>query len=167
MTSVECLNLSAPHSVSNSQPVTGQDRSPTQPKPPAPLRCLARRYQSLTVEVEQLRTSLDTLTLEANPALRIAKGVGADVASILLIAVGDNPQRLRSEAAFAALCGVSPIEASSGKPFDIGSTKAGTVKQTTPCGASRWSAFPATRQPRHTPSAGERKENQPRKSSVV
>lgn len=81
----------------------------------ATLRCLARRYQSLTVEVEQLRTSLDTLTLEANPALRIAKGVGADVASILLIAVGDNPQRLRSEAAFAALCGVSPIEASSGK----------------------------------------------------
>ena len=79
------------------------------------LKCLARRYKSLTIEVEQLRASLDELTMQANPALRATKGVGADVASILLIAAGDNPARIRSEAAFAALCGVSPIEASSGR----------------------------------------------------
>ena len=41
-------------------------------------------------------------------------GVGPDVAAKLLVAVGDNPQRIRTEAAFAALCGVSPIDASSG-----------------------------------------------------
>lgn len=79
------------------------------------MRSLARRYQALTVELEHLRTQLDELTLSANPALRAAKGVGADVASILLIAAGDNPERLRSEAAFAAMCGASPIEASSGR----------------------------------------------------
>lgn len=62
-----------------------------------------------------LETSLDELTARANPALRGASGVGPDVAAILLVSAGDNPDRLKSEAAFAALCGVSPIEASSGK----------------------------------------------------
>ena len=42
-------------------------------------------------------------------------GVGVEVASILLVAVGDNPHRLRSESSFAALCGVSPLDASSGR----------------------------------------------------
>jgi transposase len=41
--------------------------------------------------------------------------VGPDSAAALLIAAGDNPGRLHSEAAFAALCGASPVEASSGK----------------------------------------------------
>jgi transposase len=44
-----------------------------------------------------------------------AEGVGTDVASALLIAAGDNPERLRSERTFAHLCGVSPPDASSGK----------------------------------------------------
>ena len=42
-------------------------------------------------------------------------GIGPETAAVLLVTVGDNPQRLRSESAFAALCGVSPIPASSGK----------------------------------------------------
>lgn len=42
-------------------------------------------------------------------------GVGPDTAAALLLAAGDNPERLTTEASFAALCGVSPIEASSGK----------------------------------------------------
>jgi transposase len=79
------------------------------------LRTLARRYQSLTEEMAELDAELDELTVRANPALRGAKGVGADVAAILLTAAGDNPERLHSEAAFAAMCGVNPIEASSGK----------------------------------------------------
>jgi transposase len=79
------------------------------------LRSLARRHRSLTTEMEDLATSLDDLTAQANPALRAAKGVGPDVAAILLVTAGDNPERLTSEAGFAALCGVSPIEASSGK----------------------------------------------------
>lgn len=79
------------------------------------LRMLSRRYESLSEEMNELSAVLDKLTVKANPALRAAKGVGADVAAILLVAAGDNPERLRNESAFAAMCGVSPIEASSGK----------------------------------------------------
>ena len=81
----------------------------------AALGALARHHQALSVEIEVLRSQLDTLTAEVNPALRGAKGIGVDVASILLIAAGDNPERLSGDAAFAALCGASPVEASSGK----------------------------------------------------
>jgi transposase len=49
------------------------------------------------------------------PALLALPGVGTDVAGALLVAAGDNPERLSSEAAFARLCGVAPLPASSGK----------------------------------------------------
>jgi transposase len=79
------------------------------------LKTLARRYQDLTEEIRSLTKILDGLTKEANPALRAAKGVGVDVASILLVTAGSNCCRLRSESAFAAMCGVSPLLASSGQ----------------------------------------------------
>ncbi len=79
------------------------------------LQVLARRYRALTEEMDELGATLDRLTAQANPALRAARGVGADVAAILLVAAGDNPERVATESAFAALCGVSPIQASSGK----------------------------------------------------
>ena len=79
------------------------------------LRTLARQYQTLDADLAELRRHLDELTLTANPALRAAKGIGTDTASILLIAAGDNPARLTTEAAFAALCGASPVEASTAK----------------------------------------------------
>ena len=81
----------------------------------AAMRALARQYQMLTADLGELREKLDALTRHANPALRDARGVGLDVASILLVAAGDNPERLTSEAALAALCGAAPVEASSGK----------------------------------------------------
>ena len=58
---------------------------------------------------------IEALTAYACPALRQVYGVGADTAATLLVALGDNPERIGSDAAFAKLCGVSPIEASSGK----------------------------------------------------
>jgi transposase len=79
------------------------------------LRTLSRRYEALTEEMGELTRTLDDLTTQANPALRSTRGVGTDVAAILLVAAGDNPERLTSEAAFAALCGVAPVQASSGK----------------------------------------------------
>lgn len=79
------------------------------------LRCLGTRYQALTSELQVLDAELARLTLEVAPALTELKGVGPDVAGALLVAAGDNPDRLRSEAAFASLCGVSPVPASSGK----------------------------------------------------
>lgn len=81
----------------------------------AAMKALARQHQAMTVDLDRLRANIDDLTAAANPALRAAKGIGPDVASILLVAAGDNPERLTSDAAFAALCGASPIEASSGK----------------------------------------------------
>ncbi|WP_337994026.1 IS110 family transposase [Actinomycetospora lutea] len=56
----------------------------------------------------------ETLTAHA-PQLLARHGVGPDTAAALLIAAGDSPQRLHHEGSFAALCGVSPVEASSGK----------------------------------------------------
>jgi transposase len=79
------------------------------------LRTLARRYQALDAEITALDSELDQLTATAAPGLLARFGVGPDVASALLIAAGDNPRRLRSEAAFSMLCGSSPIKASSGK----------------------------------------------------
>ncbi len=75
------------------------------------LRSLAIRHQGLTAEL----VVLDRLTMEAAPALCDLTGVGPDVAGALLVAAGDDPERLRSDAAFASLCGVSPVPASSGK----------------------------------------------------
>ncbi|WP_156826869.1 transposase, partial [Kushneria aurantia] len=52
---------------------------------------------------------------QAAPGLVTRFGVGAQTAATLLVTAGDNPERLRNDAALAALCGVSPLEASSGK----------------------------------------------------
>ena len=79
------------------------------------LGILARRYRALSGEISELDTEIARLCAEANPALLAARGVGAEVAATLLIAAGDNPERMSGEAAFAALCGASPVEASSGR----------------------------------------------------
>lgn len=79
------------------------------------LRTLARRHQDLSAEIDELDTQLAQLCAAINPALLAARGVGPEVAATLLVAAGDNPHRMNSEAAFAALCGASPVEASSGK----------------------------------------------------
>jgi transposase len=79
------------------------------------LRSLARRWQQLDGEVRELERELHTLVKTAAPRLLAEPGVGPDTAGKLLVIASDNVERLRSDAAFAALCGVSPIEASSGK----------------------------------------------------
>jgi len=79
------------------------------------LRHLARRYRTLNAEITQLDTEIRKLCARANPALLAASGVGPDSAAALLVAAGDNPERMKSEASFAALCGVSPVQASSGQ----------------------------------------------------
>jgi transposase len=79
------------------------------------LRSLARRYETLSAELAVLDAELGRLTAAAAPGLVALFGVGPDSAGALLVAAGDNPDRLRSNSAFAMLCGASPIEASSGK----------------------------------------------------
>jgi transposase len=79
------------------------------------LRSVARRYQQLSEEIAELDEQLDRLVAEAAPELISLPAIGTDHAATLLTVAGDNPQRLGNEASFASLCGVSPIEASSGK----------------------------------------------------
>lgn len=79
------------------------------------LRSLARRHQFLRAEIDDLDAQLDEHTTAKNPGLRAINGIGPALAAILLITAGDNPERLRSPASFAALCGTSPIPVSSGK----------------------------------------------------
>jgi transposase len=79
------------------------------------LRSVARRYEALSEEIAELEAHLDRLVAQVAPELVSLAGIGTDHAATLLMVAGDNPQRLRSEASFASLCGVSPIEASSGK----------------------------------------------------
>lgn len=79
------------------------------------LRSVARRWLNLDTEADELYTQIQTLTAAAAPGLMAMIGIGADNAAQLLITAGDNPDRLHSEAAFARLCGVAPIPASSGQ----------------------------------------------------
>jgi transposase len=79
------------------------------------LRHLARRHRALSAEVAELDRALDTMVAAAAPALLALTGVGTDVAGALLVAAGDNPERLGNERAFAMLCGVAPLPASSGR----------------------------------------------------
>jgi transposase len=79
------------------------------------LRTLARRHNALTDEIAQLDALLADLTAKAAPRLLTQTGIGPQIAARLLLVAGDNPTRLRNDAALAALCGASPVEASSGK----------------------------------------------------
>lgn len=79
------------------------------------LKALGKRWQFLTQQIEQLDIALNQLVTETAPTLVAVLGVGTDSAAALLVAAGDNPDRLGNEAAFAALCGVSPLQASSGR----------------------------------------------------
>lgn len=79
------------------------------------LRRLARRIQHLDTEIAETTRDLDVLTRRAAPELRDQIGIGPEIAAQLIITAGDNPDRLTSEASFAALCGTNPLPASSGK----------------------------------------------------
>jgi transposase len=78
------------------------------------LRLLALRIQHLTAEVKELNRRTTRAVRACRPRLLDIVGVGPDSAAVLLIAASDNPDQLTGQASFAALCGVSPVEQSSG-----------------------------------------------------
>ena len=80
---------------------------------------LGRRVLALDAEKEQLDNLMAKLVEKTAPELLGLYGVGVDTAAALLVAAGDNPGRLRSEAAWAHLCGAAPIPALSGKPHPL------------------------------------------------
>lgn len=81
----------------------------------AALAAVAGRIQALTAEIGVADRRIQPVVARTAPALTALFGVGPDVAGQLLATAGDNPDRLRSEAALAHLCGVAPIPASSGR----------------------------------------------------
>lgn len=81
----------------------------------ATLALLAKRWLALDQEIKTLDAMLDSLTTQYTPRLRGRFGVGPQSAAVLVAVAGDYPERLKSEASLAALCGVSPLQALSGK----------------------------------------------------
>jgi len=75
----------------------------------------ARARPAHSVPQREVTLRLKRITEQVAPALTALRGVGPDVATTLLLAAGDNPERLANERSFASLCGVSPVQASSGK----------------------------------------------------
>ena len=79
------------------------------------MQTLARRVLDIDVDCDRLHDELAALVKSTAPSLLDLHGVGVRTAALLLVAAGDNAERITSEAAFAHLCGVAPIHASSGK----------------------------------------------------
>jgi transposase len=79
------------------------------------MRTLGRRALAISDDMHDLDMIVAQLVAQTAPELLACHGVGVDTAAILLVAAGDNPERIRNEAAWANLCGVAPLEASSGK----------------------------------------------------
>jgi transposase len=79
------------------------------------LKSLARRILELGEEIATLDKLIGPLVTALAPQLLARVGIGIQIAGQLLVTAGDNPDRLRSEASFAMLCGVAPLPASSGK----------------------------------------------------
>jgi transposase len=95
------------------RPRTGSDRLGHAIK--TAIVTLAQRVQAINTEITALDAHIDTLVHATAPALLDIYGVGSDTAAIFLTAAGDNPGRIRSEAAWAKICGVAPVPAGSGK----------------------------------------------------
>ncbi len=99
----------------------------------ASLSSLAHRISSLDVELAELDQKIEALLVATVPDLLDLFGVGPDTAAALVMAAGDNSERLHSEAAWAHLCGVSPIPTGSGKnsgkvrPHDGGDRQANSA----------------------------------------
>ena len=79
------------------------------------LKSLGRRYLELHDEIADLDVMIGAIVDELAPALVARNSIGHESAAQLLLTAGDNSERVHSEASFAALCGVNPVPASSGK----------------------------------------------------
>lgn len=79
------------------------------------LKSLGRRYLELHDEIADLDAMIGAIVDELAPSLVARNSIGKESAAQLLLTAGDNSDRIKSEASFAALCGVCPVPASSGK----------------------------------------------------
>lgn len=81
----------------------------------ASMRAIARRWLALHDEIQTHEEELERMVCEKAPELMESHGISTQTVAEMLILVGDNPERIKSEAALAKMCGVCPIPASSGK----------------------------------------------------
>ena len=121
----------------------------------ASLSSLAHRAKALDTEIAELEEKIETLLVATAPDLLGLFGVGPDTAATLLVAAGDNPDRLHSEAAWAHLCGVHRSRRTPERvPATSVTTKVATARPTAHSGASSWSGSPTIRRPLSTSNAG-------------
>jgi hypothetical protein len=124
------------------------------------MRTLGRRALAISDDMHTLDIVLGELVAKTAPALLACHGVGVDTAAILLVAAGDNPERIRNEAAWAHLCGVAPLDACRRANIaGIGSVAPGTVKRTMRCGGSCSPAWAATTAPASTSRVAPKKDS--------
>ena len=97
------------------------------------LRSVARRISSLDDEIARLGRQLDGIVRIAAPRTMALLGISTGHAGRLLVSAGENIDRLHGQASFAALCGATPVPASSGKRTRTASTAAATAKPTARC----------------------------------
>jgi transposase len=148
-------SASRPRPWSRPAPPCGQDRSPARPPPPRPpCGSWPAAGNSSRPSLTQLDTQPQDLVSAVAPTLVALPGVGVDTAGQLLVTAGDNPQRLRGEAAFAHLCGTAPIPASSGRTHRHRLNRGGDRHANHALCASRWSACAATHRPGPMSSGG-------------
>ena len=103
---VKAITKTRPHPARAAEPTTAATIT---------LRTLGERWLFLTDQITTLDELLERLVADTAPNLIALSCIGTNTAAALLVAAGDNPDRLRSESAFAALCGTNPLPASSGK----------------------------------------------------
>jgi transposase len=118
----------------------------------ATLRTLARRWQRLQAELDQLDAQLNTLVHAVAPALLELAGVGVDTAGQLLVTAGDNPSGCAARPPSRTCAAPRRSRRLQAAPTATGSTVVVTATPTTPCGASLWSACAATHRPGPTSS---------------
>ncbi len=131
------------------------------------LRELGRRAEFPGAQLERLDELILSLVTAHAPDLLALYGAGPRTAALLLIAAGDHPERLRSEAAWAHMCAAARSRHHQARPSAIASALAATARPATPCGASHSPAWAPTRPPAPTPSAAQPKENPRRRSSAA
>jgi transposase len=100
------------------------------------LKSLARCHLELHGEIADLDAMIGAIVDELAPDLVACNSIGRSGAAQLLLTAGDNPERLRSEAGFAALCGVSPSRLRRARRCVIVSTAAATAPPTARCTSS-------------------------------
>jgi transposase len=121
------------------------------------MRTLGRRALAIDDDMHELEHVLAGLVNTTAPELLACHGVGVDTAAILLVAAGDNPERIRNEAAWAHMCGVAPLPCRPANTSGTGSAGPGTDKRTMRCGGSCSPAWAATFAPASTSNVGPKK----------